>query len=121
MTCLLVRSSCVYLRIAGLESLFISEIGPADTLGLWSLALRHRESLRRFAYQQRSIDVDETSQFFEEEHDLSDLVIIDHAQHKLRMKPAESPLAQFDLDFIALTCRPEILVRLGGLRVGIFY
>lgn len=79
---------------------------------MWSLVAQHRASLRRFAYQQRSSGIDETSPFFEEEHDLSDLAIFGYAKRKLRKSPAENPLAQLNLEFIGLSCQPEILVRL---------
>ncbi|KAK7928614.1 hypothetical protein PG985_005612 [Apiospora marii] len=93
----------------GLEELYISELGPQDSIELWQHVVRHQASLRNLVYHQRIVGIDEESPFFEEEHDLDDLAIFGRQMRLIKEDCSQNPLADLDLECLGLSCIPERL------------
>ncbi|KID73422.1 ATPase family AAA domain-containing protein 3C [Metarhizium brunneum] len=93
----------------GLEELYISHVGPVPGLGFWNRIIHRHTTLKRFVHHQRTIDIDDESPHFEEEHDLSDLAILGRELRQIKEAPSQNPLAWLNLEFIGLACVPERL------------
>lgn len=94
----------------GLEELYISHVGPVPALDFWNRIIHRHTTLKRFVHHQRTIDIDDESPHFEEEHDLSDLAILGRELRQIKEAPSQNPLAWLNLEFIGLACVPERLV-----------
>lgn len=102
----------------GLEDLFISQVGPLDTLGLWSIIARRHPTLRRFVHHQRTVNVEEEALNFEEEHDIADLGLYGRDVRIMREDPwRNNPLARLSLECIGLCCLPERLVSINSVNL----
>ncbi|KAF5127134.1 hypothetical protein E5D57_008062 [Metarhizium anisopliae] len=95
--------------LEGLEELHISHVGPVPGLGFWNRIIHRHTTLKRFVHHQRTIDIDDESPHFEEEHDLSDLAILGRELRQIKEAPSQNPLAWLNLEFIGLACVPERL------------
>ncbi|KAG8405735.1 hypothetical protein J3458_021673 [Metarhizium acridum] len=93
----------------GLEELYISHVRPVPGLGFWNRIIHRHTTLKRFVHHQRTIDIDDESPHFEEEHDLSDLAILGRELRQIKEAPSQNPLAWLNLEFIGLACVPERL------------
>lgn len=98
----------------GLEELFVSywNSTKGDYVGrwnsvtseLWDRAVHHRATLRRLAYHMRE------TEWRGPENDVLDEGLYSWAAGQTEEGPSQHPFASLDLDFIGLSCVPELLV-----------
>ena len=90
----------------GLRELFISIDGPVYSQDILRSAIRHKSTLRRFAYHVRSIDIIDGSSTFELPYDLPDLSIPDTDVAEFNNSPLQNPFCELDLECIGICCDP---------------
>ncbi|KAJ6436641.1 hAT family dimerization domain protein [Purpureocillium lavendulum] len=90
----------------GLNELFLNQIAPVHTLHIWSCIARRHATLRRFVQHQRTRD---RSGLFSDEHDQPDLALWGLELFHIAENPSHNPIASFDLEFLGLSCVPELL------------
>ena len=90
----------------GLRDLFISINGPLYSQDIFRSAIRHKSTLRRFAYHVRSIDIIDESPTFEQPFDLPDLSLLDTDVAELDNTPSQNPFCELDLECIGICCDP---------------
>ncbi|KAK7755480.1 hypothetical protein SLS62_002410 [Diatrype stigma] len=93
----------------GLEELFVSMPGPHDSIRFWNHLAHHRETLRKLADHQRTVNTDEDSPAFERDEDVPDLGIFGRQLRRIKKDPSQNPLARLDLECLGLPCLPECL------------
>jgi hypothetical protein len=94
----------------GLRELFISINGPVWSLDILRSAIRHKSTLRRFAYHVRSIDLNDGSSTFEQPCDLPDLSLLNTNVAELNNSPLQNPFCELDLECIGICCDPIFAV-----------
>lgn len=108
---------CTFLRrFQGLERLFVYTTDFENTIELWQALTHHRTTLIRFVQHQRSMNLNEESDGFEDHVDSTDLSTVD--PEDVDAGPG-NPLAQLDLVALGLGCIPRFMVRRNLLSLQI--
>lgn len=112
--------------LVGVEDLYLSLWNPTRSRLLWDTLQRHTESLKRFIFQVRTINLDDESESFEAEIDASDMGILspaflatlsrseedheDGGDDEWFNETSPNPLNKLNLESIGLACGPDRLV-----------
>ena len=112
--------------LVGVEDLYLSLWCPVSSRMLWETLQRQKETLKRFIFQSRSINLDEESEHFEAAMDVNDMGFLglaslatlssseedykDGADDNWFDETHPNPLNKLDLECLGLACAPDCLV-----------
>lgn len=93
-------------KVQGLEELFLYTTAAEDSPGPWQALLRHRTSLRRFVYHQRTLDLNGETDIFEIGYDSPDLTFMGPEDEE---SGPRGSLGKLDLTCLGLSCIPRFM------------
>jgi len=112
--------------LVGVEDFYLSLWSPTSSRTLWNTLQRHKESLKRFVFQARTINLDDESESFEAAIDANDMGILspaflatlsgfeedyeDEGDDEWFDETSPNPLNELDLECLGLACGPHRLV-----------